>query len=191
MKKTNNKGFSLVELIIVIAIMAILVGAIAPALIRYIDKSRKSNDVSACKTIKTAIETAMANEDAYEELVGDGSKDTVLQIVPNKALSITAASGGSNSGVIVVKASTTTISDDTINEIAKNIGDKSPKISYKKAGKKVTVSPKNYYAVITGKGSIFVGIGDSAATAAKYDDKGKVTNTDWYVIVPDTCDDYK
>ena len=37
MKKTNNKGFSLVELIIVIAIMAILAGAIAPALIRYID----------------------------------------------------------------------------------------------------------------------------------------------------------
>ena len=34
MKKTNNKGFSLVELIIVIAIMAILAGAIAPALIR-------------------------------------------------------------------------------------------------------------------------------------------------------------
>ena len=33
MKKTNNKGFSLVELIIVIAIMAILAGAIAPTLI--------------------------------------------------------------------------------------------------------------------------------------------------------------
>lgn len=65
MKKTNNKGFSLVELIIVIAIMAILAGAIAPALIRYIDKSRKSNDVSSCKTIKTAVETALGNEDVY------------------------------------------------------------------------------------------------------------------------------
>ena len=30
MKKTNNKGFSLVELIIVIAIMAILIGVLAP-----------------------------------------------------------------------------------------------------------------------------------------------------------------
>ena len=37
----GNKGFSLVELIIVIAIMAILAAAIAPALTRYIDKSRR------------------------------------------------------------------------------------------------------------------------------------------------------
>ncbi|MBO6205612.1 MAG: prepilin-type N-terminal cleavage/methylation domain-containing protein, partial [Lachnospiraceae bacterium] len=36
----NNKGFSLVELIIVIAIMAILVGVMAPQLIKYIEKSK-------------------------------------------------------------------------------------------------------------------------------------------------------
>ena len=44
--KINNKGFSLVELIIVIAIMAILAGALAPQLIKYIDNSRKSTDVN-------------------------------------------------------------------------------------------------------------------------------------------------
>lgn len=36
----KNSGFSLVELIIVIAIMAILAGALAPALIKYVKKSR-------------------------------------------------------------------------------------------------------------------------------------------------------
>ena len=60
MKKTNNKGFSLVELIIVIAIMAILAGSIAPALIRYIDKSRKSNDVSSCRQLRQQLRLHLA-----------------------------------------------------------------------------------------------------------------------------------
>lgn len=64
-KKLNNKGFSLVELIIVIAIMAILSGALAPQLIKYLDKSRKAADVQAAQTIATAVNTALTNEDAF------------------------------------------------------------------------------------------------------------------------------
>lgn len=70
MKKMNNKGFSLVELIIVIAIMAILAGALAPALLRYIEKTRVSNDKSTAANLKTAVETALADEDVMDEVTG-------------------------------------------------------------------------------------------------------------------------
>lgn len=39
--KKNNKGFSLIELIVVVAIMAVLVGVLAPAYLRYVEKARR------------------------------------------------------------------------------------------------------------------------------------------------------
>lgn len=65
-RKMNNRGFSLVELIIVIAIMAILAAILAPQLMRYVDKARKSTDISNCNSIKVAVETALADEAAYQ-----------------------------------------------------------------------------------------------------------------------------
>ena len=65
--KMNNKGFSLVELIIVIAIMAILAGALAPALIKYVAKSRRSSDISNAQTLATGITTALSSEKAADD----------------------------------------------------------------------------------------------------------------------------
>lgn len=63
MKKTNNKGFSLVELIIVIAIMAILVGVLAPQYLKYVEKSRRSADLDQLDSVYTACTTAASDAD--------------------------------------------------------------------------------------------------------------------------------
>ena len=44
MRKRSNKGFSLVELIIVIAIMAVLVAVLTPQLLKYVERSRQAKD---------------------------------------------------------------------------------------------------------------------------------------------------
>lgn len=54
-KSLTNKGFSLVELIIVIAIMAVLVGVLAPQFIKYVEQSRRSTDIQNAENIKTAV----------------------------------------------------------------------------------------------------------------------------------------
>ncbi len=60
-KKMNNKGFSLVELIIVIAIMAVLVGVLAPQFLKYVERSRKSTDVQAVAEIISAVNVYVAD----------------------------------------------------------------------------------------------------------------------------------
>ncbi len=69
MKKMNNKGFSLVELIVVIAIMAVLVGVLAPQFIKYVESSRRSTDVSNAETIRSAVLADIADN----TITGSGS----------------------------------------------------------------------------------------------------------------------
>ncbi|MCR5503678.1 MAG: type II secretion system GspH family protein [Lachnospiraceae bacterium] len=84
-KSLGNKGFSLVELIIVIAIMAILVGVLAPQLIKYVERSRQAKDRQMVDALHTAVTTALLDPDITDgpgatsssdmaDFIGTGSK---------------------------------------------------------------------------------------------------------------------
>lgn len=88
--RLNNKGFSLVELIIVIAIMAILVGVVAPQLIKYIEKTNVSADVQLCDSVHEALVIAMSDPDVFTD--PDVNNQGLLDLfsTPNKDLKLTA-----------------------------------------------------------------------------------------------------
>lgn len=73
----KNKGFSLVELIIVIAIMAILSAAIVPALIRYINKAKKADDIAAADSIGTMFQAAITEDEFLYECMNYYAGDTI------------------------------------------------------------------------------------------------------------------
>ena len=60
----GNAGFSLVELIIVIAIMAALVAILAPQYIKYVEKSRVSADQTQLDEIMKAVKIAAVDPES-------------------------------------------------------------------------------------------------------------------------------
>ena len=90
-RKKDNKGFTLVELVIVIAILAILVGILAPQYTKYVEKSRKSADVNNMDELIKAVEV-------YE--IDHASKNAItaktITITMSKTAPITAKAANAN-----------------------------------------------------------------------------------------------
>lgn len=89
-KSLTNKGFSLVELIIVIAIMAVLVGVLAPQFIKYVEQSRRSKDIQAAANLQTAYLTDIADATIAADLgtaaapvaITDANKPSTVAAAP-------------------------------------------------------------------------------------------------------------
>ncbi len=62
-KKVNKKGFTLIELIIVVAIMAVLVALLAPNVLKYLEKSKVGKDINSLDSVRLAIEAELADEE--------------------------------------------------------------------------------------------------------------------------------
>lgn len=102
-KKLNNKGFSLVELIIVIAIMAVLIGVLAPQYMRYVERGRLASDRDNIQAIESALQVHFADTLATDHLVNG---DTIV-LHRGSAATATAGTGGTL---------------DAINEAIRNAG---------------------------------------------------------------------
>ena len=81
---TGKKGFSLVELIVVIAIMAVMAAVLAPALLGYVEKSRMQKDDSAMDEVVNAIQLSLADQEIYDEVLEHSVWDNVSCYIDKK-----------------------------------------------------------------------------------------------------------
>ncbi len=80
-KKMNDKGFTLVELIVVLVILAILAAILVPALLGYIDRAKTQQHVLDGKSILTAAQAEASSMYAQDK----DPKDMPAQRVANTA----------------------------------------------------------------------------------------------------------
>ena len=89
--RKDNKGFSLVELIIVIAIMVALVAMLAPQFVKYVQKSRDAVVSSAAEDV---LATAKSEFALTHLTFADGAAQGIITIsVVNKHLAVQLVSG--------------------------------------------------------------------------------------------------
>ncbi len=83
----DNKGFSLVELIVVVLIMGILAVALTPQVLKWVNNSRIANDNALMETLISNCQTSLTNETVYEEVKTAGGmtvtvSGTTLAVAP-------------------------------------------------------------------------------------------------------------
>ena len=90
--RKNNKGFSLVELIVVIVILAILIGVTIGGIYQYVNKSRTNTDVNNASSITSALSVLSTNKD----LVGSKYKNATYTVKWKDKCTINASTGAIN-----------------------------------------------------------------------------------------------
>ncbi len=163
-KKMNNKGFSLVELIVVIAIMAVLIGVLAPTLLGNIEKSKLAKD-------KDAIDVLYK---AWQNTAGDpkyaiGYDKTYTYDVTNGKITINAApkDGAGTASIMSADDSSKNLTTEFVNELVSYVGGNDIQLSskyYKTGSAKVNI-------IISAQGRVGLSVEDNESSDSKGDYK--------------------
>ena len=147
--KKNNKGFTLVELIVVLVILAILAAILVPTLLGYIDRARSEKDFSTAQTVRVAAQAAI--DQAY----GEGKFADGSSAASGKTISI----DGTPANTVAMTGTISGVTADATADIAATPAKKYIKMTYTLSGvdaNKVTAYSFSYTNGIITNGTVTI-----------------------------------
>ena len=82
-KKSNKKGFTLVEIIVVLVILAILAAIAVPSVLGYVNEAKEERYIQEARSIYVVIQTEEAKATALNETVDYAAIATKAQQMTN------------------------------------------------------------------------------------------------------------
>lgn len=90
-KMKNQKGFTLVEVIVVLVILAIMAAILIPSLVGYIDKARENTIITEARQVYTAAQTLSSEAYQYKDVTisfGDDKDSSTIEDDKGKVTSV-------------------------------------------------------------------------------------------------------
>lgn len=113
--KSTKKGFTLVELIVVLVILAVLAAMLVPALTGYIKRARQEKDYQMAATVLTAAQSAATYQYSKADpttttftIKGDtdaGNNTTVMQLIGDDSGKVSDINFTANKDGVITKGS--------------------------------------------------------------------------------------
>ena len=94
--KKDNKGFSLVEMIVVVLIMAIIAVVLAPQVMKWVENSRIASDLETKSDIEKMCQLALTDEYVFDHVKDGGYTITVTKDSTGTHVTCADASATSN-----------------------------------------------------------------------------------------------
>lgn len=101
-RKSNKKGFTLVEIIVVLVILAILAAVAVPSVLGYVNDARDSKYIAEARSIYLVTQVEEAKAEAlgekpdYDDIAKTAADKTELTLAESNAIAV-------NEGVYTVK----------------------------------------------------------------------------------------
>ena len=117
-KLRDKRGFTLVELIVVLVILAILAALLVPALTGYIDKANKDKVTAECRQVVVAAQTCVSEAYGQGKITTDSTDATkITSPTIDDIKKLAEASGNWTAKVYVLKDASGNVAKGTVAKV--------------------------------------------------------------------------